>query len=537
MHRRIGEVLEGLAAGRPGALVDDLAYHWLAGADAATLDKAISYASKAGDRAAESLAYEAAADYYQRALDLLEAAADATATLRCDLLLNLGGAQRSAGVLAFRNTMAGAAEIARDLRDARRLGLAALGSGHPGGVQWGNAVDPVLVSLYSEALGSLGDDETVLRVGLMGQLATELRFGPERQRRHDLSAEAIDIARGSGDRLALARALSARVYAADDPSTLPERLAITEELETLAAELGHVDLGCIAAHHRFHALLASGDAAGAEQAMERCERLAEQQRTPFFALIPRMIRTMWALMCCAPDAELQAFATLQAGVAIGLPHAANIFGGHLFELRTRQGRLAEMTDTVRGAMEAFPELLSFKAALAFILCETGSQVEASEIMQNLAESDFDLPIDMNWSSAVHMLSAVCDALQDVQAAEVLYPPVDAVADQVGLSAGVRCDGSLSHSAGLLAMCLGRWADAERHLDRAVTVNARIGAKAAEVSSRRAYAALLVERNTADDARRAEQLIAQAEQAAEALGLVAETAKLQGLRARLKLEPA
>jgi tetratricopeptide (TPR) repeat protein len=537
MHRRIGETLEGLAAGKPGAFVDELAYHWLAGADAGAVDKALAYARKAGDKAARSLAYESAADYYQRALDLLSPPTFDNALTRCDLLLDLGGAQRSASNGQFRATMAEAAAIARDCRDARRLGLAALGSGHPGGLQWGNAVDPALVSLYTEALACLDDSETLLRVALMGQLATELRFGPERQRRHDLTAEAVEIARRSGNRLALARALSARIFAIEDPTTLAERLTITAELEALTEQLGQIDLGCLAASHRFDALLASGDAASAEQAMVRCERLAEQLRAPFFAYIPRLLRTLWALMGGAPDAELQAFATLQAGVAIGLPHAANIFGGHLFELRTRQGRLVEMIDTVRGAIESFPELSSFKAALAFSLCEIESYAEAREIMEDLARHDFEPPLDMNWATTIHMLSAVCWTLHDERAALALYPSVDAVADQVGMAAGVRCDGSLGQAAGILAACLKRWDDAERHFERALAVNRRIGARAAEVSTLRAYATLLVERNLPADAGREEQMIGLAEQAAEALGMAGETAKLQRLRSRLEAEPA
>ncbi len=144
---------------------------------------------------------------------------------------------------------------------------------------------------------------------------------------------------------------------------------------------------------------------------------------------------------------------------------------------------------------------------------------------------------MNWSTTMHLLSEACAALRDGGAAEVLYPRLEPLCDQVSMSAGVRCDGSLGHAAGLLATCLGRWDEAERHFEHALAVNDRIGAKAAKIGTLRAWATMLLERDAPEDRLRAQRMIAEANADAEALALVAEAAKLQRLRSRLVAEPA
>src|SRR5207302_1729890 len=77
-----------------------LAHHF---ARARDVDKAIEYASRAGDRALDQLAHDEAAAYYRQALELLDPAArpDGEAR-RCELLIALGAAQRRPRDLARR---------------------------------------------------------------------------------------------------------------------------------------------------------------------------------------------------------------------------------------------------------------------------------------------------------------------------------------------------------------------------------------------------------------------------------------------------
>jgi tetratricopeptide (TPR) repeat protein len=72
LHRRAGEAIERLSPGLANPPLADLALHFVHAASAATADKAIDYATRAGDRAADALAHEEAARLYAMALTSLE---------------------------------------------------------------------------------------------------------------------------------------------------------------------------------------------------------------------------------------------------------------------------------------------------------------------------------------------------------------------------------------------------------------------------------------------------------------------------------
>jgi predicted ATPase len=93
LHAAVAEALERLPEPEREVHVAELAHHFfevaLAGGDA---EKAILYATKAGDRATALLAYEQAAAHYQRALEALELAPTRDETAKSNLLLALDGA-------------------------------------------------------------------------------------------------------------------------------------------------------------------------------------------------------------------------------------------------------------------------------------------------------------------------------------------------------------------------------------------------------------------------------------------------------------
>jgi DNA-binding winged helix-turn-helix (wHTH) protein/tetratricopeptide (TPR) repeat protein len=87
LHRRVAEAIERLAPTMPSPPLAELAYHFSQAASAGAVDKAIDYAMRAGDRAADGLAHEEAARLFDMALHSLEfmpASAD-TERLRVDL--------------------------------------------------------------------------------------------------------------------------------------------------------------------------------------------------------------------------------------------------------------------------------------------------------------------------------------------------------------------------------------------------------------------------------------------------------------------
>ena len=96
LHRRVGEALERLTQGRPDPPLADLAYHFVQAASADTADKAIDYATRAGDRAADTLAHEEAARFYEMALQSLEFTPAGPEPRDCAASSTRGAPERSA---------------------------------------------------------------------------------------------------------------------------------------------------------------------------------------------------------------------------------------------------------------------------------------------------------------------------------------------------------------------------------------------------------------------------------------------------------
>jgi len=264
------------------------------------------------------------------------------------------------------------------------------------------------------------------------------------------------------------------------------------------------------------------------------ERLAGRLRQPFYIWVASMGRTMLAVMRGTPDAEAQVFAAFELGTAGGQPDALAGFGAQMFPLRQNQGRLAELTDALRANVEAMPHAPSWRAALAALYSETDQVTEAREQVDILRAGGFDPPLNLAWMTYMSRLSEAVCHLHDRSAAAVLYEHLRPLAGQVYvLEMTIGCSGSIAFWGGLLAACLGRCDDAERHFDDALAMNERLGARPCVVRIRRAWASMLLERNAADDAARARELIAAGRAEAETLGMAREIVRLERLRARLE----
>ncbi|MGH7893718.1 MAG: ATP-binding protein [Candidatus Binatia bacterium] len=534
LHRRVGEALEALTRGTPGARINELAHHWLNATQAADAGKAVTYARQAGDQAFAGLAFEEAAAHYGRALAVLEPHERDTEVLRCDLLLALGSARRGAGNAAYRDALVPAADLARRLGDAQRLGLAAIGMSRPGGFTANaNVVDEKLLALYEEASAALGTHDSILRARVLASLAGELLYASQHERRHALAREAVAIARRVGDAAGLGEVIAAQLVTTNHPSTLAERSQLSAELEALATTLGSPEVRFHAAVHRAGTLLEAGDGAGVERCVAKLEECAAELRQPFYAWWAKIARAMLAIMRGAPDAELLALRACEIGMAGGQPDASMAFGAQLSSIRSQQGRYAESTDGVRAAVEASPHIISWRTALAMLYCETDRVAEGRAEFDRIAGDGFDVPLDWSWTAGIYNLAETCDWLRDERAAAVLYPRLRPVAHQVGTLADILiCYGSLGFSAGLLAACLRRWDDATRHFEEALVTNEGLGARVWNVRTRRAYASMLLERNAPGDAARARELIAAGLAEAEAIGMALEKRRLQELAERL-----
>ena len=218
LHRQVGEGLEALYASDLDPHLAELAHHFFEAAAGGNGQKAVVYARRAGSRAVDLLAYEEAVRLYGMALEALGPDSAATARSRCELLLALADSKARAGDSGeARASFLSAAELARSAGLPEALAQAALGYG--GRFVWDRAMsDERLVPLLQDALATLGEVESTLRVQLLSRLAAALRGEPSRERRERICQEAVQTARRIGDPAAVAYALNAAEVAYTHPT-------------------------------------------------------------------------------------------------------------------------------------------------------------------------------------------------------------------------------------------------------------------------------------------------------------------------------
>jgi tetratricopeptide (TPR) repeat protein len=204
LHRQLGETLETLYGGNPEPHLAELAYHFFEAAQGGDVDRAIAYAVRAGDRAADTMAHEEAVRQYEMALQAFELRGG-RGTGRCAMLLKLGETLWKAGEYdRAREVAREAADIARRLGDAESLARAALGYGGRLVAFAAVSRDATLVALLEEALAALPEEDSALRARLLARLAEEITFSDPYERREALGLQALEVARRVGDSSVLA---------------------------------------------------------------------------------------------------------------------------------------------------------------------------------------------------------------------------------------------------------------------------------------------------------------------------------------------
>jgi DNA-binding SARP family transcriptional activator len=488
LHRSATETLERLYGDEAGPHLAELAHHAIAGSD---FDKGLAYARRAGDRALALLAYEEAERLYRTALDALELARPAAERDRCDLLLALGEAESAADRLAAKQTFLEAAAIARRLGLSLELGRAAAGYGGQY-LHERAGVDEQLVPLLGEALETLGEEDVVLRVRLLARLAGALRDERSRERRDVLSAEAVQLARRTGDELALAYALDGRAHAITAPDTLDQCLALATELQDLAQRTGQTDQLLHGHQDRLMVNVVLGRMSDADADLQMIVGLAEQLGQPAH---------LW--QAAAFRAEL-ALARGELDRAQGLIEDAFVLGSRaqpamatpIYVLQRQtlgefRGTLVEIERDLAELAAAYRMRPAFRCVLAHVHARLGRIAEARQELEELTADDAAaLPFEQEWLYAMSFLAETAAAVRAVDAAAVLYRlllPWEHL-NAADHPEGIR--GSLARYLGLLAATLERPDQAERHLEAAIEANEQRGLLPWLAYSQRDYAHLL-----------------------------------------------
>jgi tetratricopeptide (TPR) repeat protein len=518
-HRRVGEALERLCAGRPGSRIGELAHHWVraGGADG---EKALSYAIAAGDHAAAQVASQEAARWYASALQLLDESTEPDQRRRRDVLIGLGVAQRDSGEPGHRETLLKAARLSGEAHDAERLVRAALANSR-GWVSASGQVDAERVAVLEAALATVGEDDRDSRERplLLATLAAELAFSPpDVERRQMLADEALAAARRIGDALLLARVVSRSFV----PTLLPERFdeRLRSSAEGVAAAERAGDSVTLAHNLNWYAyaLFEAGRMAEAGACWARQQELASELRQPTLQWQAAYNKAGHAIVLGHLDeAEQLAGDALQTGTASSQPDALPFYASQLISIRFDQGRLAEMQPFLAQTVEQNPGIPAFRSLLALASAEGDMDEEARRLLLDEAASDFSaLPRDLTWINGIGIYALTCAHVEEAGPALALRAALVPFPDLV-ITSGLSWWGIAGHHIGNLSRVLGDHDASVEHLERASAAYARMETPVWMARVQLDTARALVARGRKGDARRAENLRTQAEARARAVG--------------------
>ena len=178
-------------------------------------------------------AWQDAVRHLEQALAALSPALPDADAIRCDVLVELGQARRSSGLIreahrAFDESISLADRIGdedRVLAAAVAFGGAPLGASR----EWGE-IDTRLVALLERQLDRVGDRDPPRRVRILATLATELNSDQTALRGQRYADEALEAARRLRQPDELTIAVSAYLWSAEFTDNLPKIRAVLDEL-------------------------------------------------------------------------------------------------------------------------------------------------------------------------------------------------------------------------------------------------------------------------------------------------------------------
>ncbi len=532
-HLMLARVLESSCDARRYSIVSRLAYHFAMALPCGRWQDAYHYALSAGAEARRILAYEEAVANFQRALEVSGPQLDAAS--HCDLLLCLAEAQLRAGLWReSRSNYQEAAERARALGRSDQLARAAVGfKGLVGGA---TPVDTPAVALLQEALRTLKPDQDHLRVRVLSALAGSLYFADADDEVERYVDSAMETAERLRDPILRMLAIESRLLSSFRPTQLLRRWEAASELINLASSTADADMSFVGRFTRYACLLEFGEPLEALGELELAGNVCDKSKASRGRWQVELARSSLALARGELSESLELTQSARhIGEQVHDSAAAHYFFVQWFQYERVRGALAAVEHPIRSAVSQYPSVVGYRIALAAILADTAKKREAAMLISQLGGAEFkEIRRDALFLWTLAVLTEAVESCGEGQwckpAYELLLP---FRGHNVVMSWGVAFDGSAEHFLGMLSGALGEYDRGVEHFEAALAMNTKMGAVPLVARTQERYAALLVQRDGAGDAGQARELLEQAAETMERVGMVGHLARARATLERLQ----
>jgi DNA-binding CsgD family transcriptional regulator len=489
MHARAAEALEGRA---DPSVVPRLANHYLRAHVLGYHDQALRYAHQAARMAEQSLAYEDAARWFERAASLPELSRADRARLDLDAAANhvrAGDFARSRAIYERLSAM-----------DDPLIRLGAAVGYEEANWRRGQS-DSTAADLLASALESSGLDTGDPRyVQALGSFGRALAFAGEAMRAREVGNNAIDCARAADDPTLLMHTLKTSLWHGLTPELCEIQAERSAEVSLMA--LARRDYEVLGASSHFRAMVSylagrPDDLAASTADMRRAGKAIGQ---PVFGFVGACVEHALAyLQGDFAGAERWADIALRTGDLFDADDTEGSHGVQMFMIRRETSDLKKFAGFVDGS-ETFagrwvPGLLALYTELN---CEAGIARALNHLLNRKLGDRTD---EAQWPMELVFMVEAALVLGNREALHALRPYVSRYAGK-NLVAGqfVALFGSADRYLARMAALDGDYAGAERHFAAALEMDRRMGAAVHVAETLARHALFAASRGYAEEAR-------------------------------------
>lgn len=468
MHAAITDVLEAIGHGDVVAL----ARHAIAAVPAGGRDRAIGYATTAGQLALARRAVAEAVDWFTRACELADGHDEVDVEVALRARCGLGEAQRDAGDQRYRATLLTAAEAALAAGHLDLAVRAAVANHRATTVSTIGTVDRERVATLERVHGQLGDDRSIddpaSAARIRALLSLEMTFDDtQHDRRLRLADDALDLARSTDDpTLEAWVATTTRI-----PVTVPERVPTVAEVMRRAVEQadrsGDPALRCTSRVSGHQAHLGIGEVATARRMAEQAVALAEEEGAPFLQVLARFNAVQYrAYTGDLAAARTANHACLTFSQEVGETDTTSWWAAIAGLLAVVDGTLPQLSDQIGAFAATTPDLPAWRAVHVLALTLGGEREQALALIDRYElRRPGTLRRDWLTASGWTNLAQAAVELRDAELGEMLAAVTAPYRDQWA-HVNVFCQGPLELTFGLACEAAGRRDEAVAALRRA-----------------------------------------------------------------------